>query len=345
MNNVQDSILVLCDSEEEYVLMMGEYLRKQKQLPWKVRTYTRVESLLAEEEQGQVTILVVSESIYTGELERIRPKKTVILNESGIVKEEKLCNINKYQPAEEVLKALLELYIETAKVPVTHLQEKSSCRFIGIYSPIRRCMQTRFALTMGQLLSRKARVLYLNFEHYAGDTELLEMDQARDLSDILYFMMADKDKFALHMQVVLKQKGEMDYIPPMKSGQNLLTISGEEWLKFMKKLDELGQYDYILMDLCDSMQGLFDILRKCHRIYTITQKDRIARSKVNQYEHLLQVYSYEDILEKTCKCNLPRIEYFPEYIEQYSTGALADYVESLVESMESDIGTASGERR
>lgn len=333
MNSLEENFLVLCDSEEEYVHLMGEFLRKQENLPWKVRTYTDEEMLFESEKENEITLLVVAETMYTDRFMSLSPKRTVILNESGILRENKVCNINKYQQAEDVLKALLEIYVEIASAPFPGLQEKCKTRFIGIYSPVRRCMQTRFALTMGELLAKKSRVLYLNFEHYAGDTELLQMDQARDLADILYFMMANKEKFALHMQIVLRHKGNLDYIPPMKSGQNLLSVAEEEWITFMRKLEEFGEYDYVLMDLCDSMQGLFNILRQCSKIYTITQKDRIAKSKVMQYEQLLQVYSYQDVLEKTCKCSLPRIEQFPEYIEQYSMGALADYVETLIENL------------
>lgn len=332
MNRRQDNILALCDGEEEYAHLMSEFLKKQKNLPWVLHTYTDVKSLL--EEKDTIRMLVVAESVYTEELKRLKPERLILLNESGILREGQLHNINKYQKAEEVLRELLEIYVEIAGQPMPGLQTCSHTKFIGIYSPVRRCMQTSFALTMGELLAREHQVLYLNFEHYAGDTELLQLEPARDLADMLYFMTTQQDKFALHLQIVLRHRGKLDFIPPMKSGQNLLSITGEEWQNFMRKLGETGQYDYIIMDLSESMQGLFDILRQCSRVFTITKNDRIARSKLLQYEQLLTVYDYTDVLEKTCRCSLPCIEKLPETVEQYQRGELADYVARLLRESE-----------
>lgn len=332
MNRHQDNILALCDVEEEYAQLMSEFLKKQKNLPWVLHTYTDVKSLL--EEKNPICMLVVAESVYTEELKSLKPERMVLLNESGILREGQLHNIYKYQKADEVLRELLEIYVEIAGQSMPGLQTCSHTKFIGIYSPVRRCMQTSFALTMGEILAREHQVLYLNFEHYAGDTELVQLEPARDLADMLYFMTAQQDKFALHLQIVVRHRGKLDFIPPMRSGQNLLSITGEEWQSFMRKLGETGLYDYIIMDLSESMQGLFDILRQCSRVFTITKNDRIARSKLLQYEQLLTVYAYTDVLEKTCRCSLPGIEKLPETVEQYQRGELAEYVKRLLRENE-----------
>lgn len=75
---------------------------------------------------------------------------------------------------------------------------------------------------------------------------------------------------------------------------------------------------------------MFDLLRLCDLIYTIVCEDRPAGSKMDQYEHLLRVQEYEDVLEKTKKQRLPHITEIPGQIEQYTRGALADFVKRLV---------------
>ncbi|MBP5282610.1 MAG: hypothetical protein J6Z22_08945, partial [Lachnospiraceae bacterium] len=156
--------------------------------------------------------------------------------------------------------------------------------------------------------------------------ELLADQQTRDLADLLYFLNAEKDKFSLRLQSMVKQIGTLDYVPPMKFGQNLLGITIKEWGEFFQKLQTLGEYEFIIMDLSECMQGLFDIMRMCHRVYTITLEDRAANWKLTQYESLLEQYSYEDVLEKTRKCNLPKIRRLPSGLEYYDRGELADYV-------------------
>lgn len=333
LDTMEDSILVLCDTEEEYAQLMTEFLKEHKDIPWKIHTYTDVAHLLREEAKEKINMLVVAESVYSEEFKKLQPERTVILNESGVIKWGKVCNINKYQQAENVLRELLEVYMEIAGQPPPRLVKNHNARFIGIYSPVRRCLQTSYALTMAQLLAQEHRTLYLNFEHYAGITELLPDMQTRDIADLLYFLTAKQGKFRLHMQTITMHKGKLDYIPPMRAGQNLLTVTGTEWLQLLQKIEELGEYEYIILDLSESMQGLFDVLRLCVRVFTLTKEDKLAQSKIMQYEQLLQLYSYEDVLEKTCKCALPQIRRLSEDLEQLTKGELAEYVKRQIKDI------------
>ena len=323
-------IIVLCDKEEEYAQLMSDFLRRHKEIPWEIHTYTGSEELLKGEEKESVTILVVAESTYTEEMKSLNPLRIVILNESGMVKWDRVHNINKYQQAELVLKALLEIFVDITDVGLPMLKTEYGTRFVGIYSPVRRCFQTTFALSMSQILAREHKTLYLNFEHYVGIAELVPDAQTRDLADLLYFLTTEKDKFRLRFQTMLQHRGELDYIPPMKVGQNLLPITSVEWQSLLQKIGELGEYEYVVLDLSENVQGLFDILRMCVKIFTLTREDRIAQSKIMQYEQLLAWYSYDDVLEKTKKCVVPQMRKLPDDLEQYTRGELEEYVKKEV---------------
>lgn len=330
MNKMTKSnkVLVLCDEEEEYARLMTEFLKGHRDLPWEIHTYTDVGELIRGEQGEEIALLVTAEAAYREEMQSLRPLRTVILNESGVVRWEQWKHVNKYQQAENVLRELLEVYMEVIGEQLPQMMVSGRTKFVGIYSPVRRCLQTSFAITMSQMLAREHRTLYMNFEHYAGITELLPDMQTRDMADLLYFLTTQKDKFKLRMQAIIRQKGSLDYIPPMKSGQNLLTITGAEWMNLLRKIAELGDYEYVVLDLTESMQGLFDILRMCVRVFTLTKEDRIARSKLMQYEQVLALYDYEDVLHKTRKCSVPQIRRLPEELEQYTKGDLAAYVQT-----------------
>lgn len=333
MKEQNADVMVLCDTEEEYAQLMTEFLKRHKDLPWELHTYTSVEELLLGEQHRSVSILVVAESAYSEEIKKLQPGRLVVLNESGMLRWQELHNVNKYQQAEEVLKCLLSVYMEIAGVQFPRLRKNSKTVFIGNYSPVRRSMQTSFALTMSQLLAQEHPTLYLNFEHYAGITELLPDMQTFDLADLLYFLNAEKDKFYLRMQSMLHHKGKLDYIPPMKSGQNLLTVTAAEWQGLLQKIEDTGEYEYVILDLTESMQGLFDILRLCGHIFTMTCEDRISQSKLLQYEQILSLYEYEDVLDKTKRFSLSHIRRLPEELEQYTKGDLADMVKELIKDI------------
>lgn len=333
MKQETKEILVLCDREEEYAGRMTDFLKMHKGLPWEIRTYTAMDVLLQKERKSEIAVLAVAESSYTEEMKRLQAGRVVILNESGILREEGITNINKYQAADKVLKELLAVYADIARAQLPRLVQGCRTEIIGIYTPIRRCYQTTFALTMAQMLAEQGRTLYLNFEHYAGLPELLPDNTMKDMADLLYFLNAEKEKFQLRMQSMLQQKGKMEYIPPMKSGQNLLGVTALEWLTLLKKIVELEEYEYIVLDLSDGIQGLFDILRLCNGIYTLMQEERVAKSKLIQYEQLLEWYEYEDVLEKSKRCSFPKVNRVPEEIELYTKAEFAQYVRKLIGEM------------
>lgn len=332
MNQKAEKTMVLCDEEEEYAQLMTEFLKKRKDLPWVIRTYTSVEELFGKESES-VDMLVVAESAYFDEMQKLCSDGLVILNESGLMRWDGMRYVDKYSRAEEVLKQLLAIYADIADVPMPRFAVGLHTKFIGNYSPVRRCMQSSFALTLGQMLAEKHKTLYLNFEHYAGMAEVLPDMQNLDLADLLYFLNAEKEKFRIRMQTILKQIGKLDYIPPMKVGQNLLSVTGEEWLALLRKIEELGVYEYVILDLSESMQGLFEILRLCSRVFTSVAQDRIADRKLTQYEQVLALYEYGDVLEKTSRLDLSHIHRLPPEPEQLTRGEMAEVVRGLMQKL------------
>ena len=176
----------------------------------------------------------------------------------------------------------------------------------------------------------------MNFEHYAGLGELLPKAQQLDMADLLYFLNTEKEKFRIRMRTMVQQLGNLDYIPPMRAGQNLLPVTAEEWTGLLEKIEDLGEYEYVILDLSESMQGLFDILRKCKKVFTSVGKDRMAERKLMQYEQLLALSEYEDVLEKTEKLDLTEIHRLPEELEQLTRGELAEVAKKIAVKLEEE---------
>ncbi len=321
------NILVLFDREEGYVQLMTEYLRSRRELPWEVHCYTDEESLVAGEAKGRIAVLAAAESVYSEKLKELEPGRMVVLNESGMLRFEDAVHINKYQAAENVRRELLELYAEMTEVSYPMLRREGDTCFIGFYSPVGSCLQTSCALTMGQLLAAKHRTLYMNFEYHAGIGRLLTELKTRDLADLLYFLTAEREKFKLRFESMVCRIGELDYIPPMRMGQNLPEVNPGDWQALFEKLGELGEYEYIILDLSESIRGLFDILRACSKVFTMTRDDEVSYCKLLHYEQVLRFGAYDDVLEKTKRCPMPHIRKLPADLLQLTKGELAAYVE------------------
>ena len=74
--------------------------------------------------------------------------------------------INKYQSCELIMKELLEWLAKEGTLGRTGSNHKE-LKLIGVYSPVGKCLKTSFAFVLGQLLSKKHKVLYLNMECYS----------------------------------------------------------------------------------------------------------------------------------------------------------------------------------
>lgn len=330
---MNSNILVLCDTEEEYAWHMTEFLKSHREVPWEIYTYTDICKMTEFVKEKVVKLLVVAENAYSEEIGGLSVGKTVLLNESGVIRWGNIRNVNKYQQAENVYKEILSEYMEVADAPLPKLVVDSKTMLIGMFSPVKRCLQTSFALTLGQMLAEKRKVLYLNFEHYSGNRELLPDMQTRDLADLMFFLNSDKDKFQLRLQTLVQRKGNLNYIPPVKAGSHLLEITAEEWLEMLHKIGDFGEYDYVILDLSENIQGLFQILRLCSKVFTLTKDDRAARGKLAHYEQVLTLYDYEDVLHKTNTYRPPRFRRLPESVEQMSRGELADYVRHIMKEV------------
>lgn len=327
---MKKKILALYDSEKDYLESLARFLKEKEELPFALHTYTEKEKLLASAKKEKIEVLMVAETDFTYEIAGLETGKTLLLNESGTVKDTRLRNIDKYQKAENIWRELMDSYADMLTGEKQTLTGKGSAKIIGMYSPVKRCLQTSFALTLGQVLAERKKTLYISFEHYAGWNRLLDKNVRGDLAALLYFAEEQGEKFFCRMQSMTLKIGQLYYIPPAYAGQNLIYVKGQDWQRLLQKIAEEGGYDYIILDLSESIQGTFELLRMCDRIYTLVREDEQAQAKLLQYEELLREYDYEDVLDKTDKQLLPQFTGLPERMEQYTGGELAAYVRKLI---------------
>ncbi|HIY60346.1 MAG TPA: hypothetical protein H9831_06685 [Candidatus Eisenbergiella pullistercoris] len=281
--------------------------------------------------QNEATVLLVSQPLYErygGEWEAGR---RIILSEGrdGPPGEQW---IDKYQSVEAVVRKVLELASDAGLLPpAARAGGREGMKLIGVYSPVGRCLQTTFSFTLGQLLARKHRVLYLNFECFSGFGKMLRKEFQADLSDLIYFLHNRDGRFPYRLESMTQKLNGLDYIPPAFSCLDLQRVEKEEWLALLDELGQSGLYEYVILDLSEVINGLFDILRLCSRVYTIVRDDGFAAAKQEQYEALLTCLDHEDILENTKKCRLPLFRQLPQGMEGLTRGELADLVRGLIE--------------
>lgn len=324
-------ILAVCDKEEKYLYRLVECLENRELLPFSICAFTNERALRKFSSKTEIELLLIAEGSYVEEIKQLPITHILILNESGNEAGEGIKNINKYQSAEGIFREIMENYMGNAQEAPRRLQSGSQMKIIGNYTPVRRCLQTTFALTMGQILAKEHKVLYMNFESYSGLSYLLNREFSLDITDVLYYFNCEREKLAYRLAGMVQSINGMDFIPPAVSYQDLCGVTGEQWLHLFREVEASTSYEYLILDLSEQMNGLFNILRQCFKVYTITREDGFAAAKIKQYEAMLCMSDYEDVTAKTKKWSLPVFHRLPNGLDQLTHGELASYVKKIVE--------------
>lgn len=322
--------IVICDSNEIYARRLQEYISQQKMPGCKSEFYTNRERFLEYIKVHSPQVCVVSEDwLLQDDFQKVLEQNTgqiLILSEEDEGADN---SIYRYQSADCFLKCLYEL-ANIKNLSDTGGMGTKRSKLIGVYTPIGRCLQTSFSLVLGQMLASKHKVLYLNFESYSGFTQMMQRNFSADMADLLYFLKNLSQDFSQQFTNMKQTINGLDYIPPAFSYMDISQVLPEEWAHFMTTLEEMGEYEYIILDLTDYVQGLYQILRSCTYVYTVTRNEGIALSKLEHYENVLKELSYEDVLEKTKKCSFPVFRQLPMHAEDLIYSELAEYVRKIV---------------
>ena len=219
---------------------------------------------------------------------------------------------------------------QSENVPTALRVGLKKMKIIGIYTPIGRCLQTTFSLTLGQMLAKQYKTLYLNFEIYSGLGRMLSRSFNSDISDLMYYFTCSREKLAYRMESMVETVNGLDFIPPVEIHQSLAGIRGSQWLDLFQEIEKNSEYEFLILDLTDGIMDLWDVLRNCNYIYTIYREDGIAMAKLEQYEKALESLDYSDIAAKASKWKLPVFKQLPLRFEELTYGELAGYIKRNV---------------
>ncbi len=322
--------LIIYDKDEKYASSLMEYLGGIQDLPYVVSVFSEMDAIIKYATEVVISLLLVSESSYSQICEHVKAERVMILNESGELKWNDLQNISKYQSAENIVREILNYYVETSEYVLPKVQLHQDTKIIGFFSPVGRCSQTTMGLVLGQIMAEKYDTLYVNFESLSGFPYMMGYSGGKDLSDLMYYLETSPEKFDLHLQRCIRKLDKLDYIVPMRGMHQLLLVQAESWQKLLTALVDSGRYRMIILDLSEGMQGLFDILRMCTHIYTLTKADRFAQAKVEQYEQLLQICEYEDVLGKTHKRKIPVMKEIPDVLCYQPGSEYSGYIKKIL---------------
>ena len=266
--------IVICDGERSYALRLMEYLKSRIPV-YDISAFFSAEKLLASVEPARVALLVIAENAYGSQVREAGFPRIMILNESGVCTERPEKSVSKYQPVEQICEILLHICQEEGRKAGTpappSIRHCGPMRMIGVYSPLGRVLQTTVSFGIGEL-------------NFSGLDILLNRHFRGSVSDLLYFNECAKEKLAGQLALMVEDIGGLSILPPMHSFMELQSIRADQWQALFRSIEQVTDYEWLILDLSESTAGLLDILRSCSEVITLTQPGcRISAARLPDF--------------------------------------------------------------
>ena len=327
---MDNEIFAIVDEDKEFIEKFNNYFLERYNNLFECHSFTEKETLLSFGLGKHISVLLIDSGLYDPDIGRLKAERIFLLDEEDGFCDENgnIRKIDRFRNADSIIKEILKECAESS-------ERKNVASFTGntelytVFSPVSRSLKTTLAICISQILSDRGRTLFINTEPFSGFNQLFMKKYEEDLSDLLLYMKGSGSNFRLRLQSTVDTSEGFDYIPPAMIGEDICSVESELWIRLIEEAGKSG-YESIVLDCGDHINGLFDILKKSSRIFMPARQDLISRAKMNQFEALLHISGYEDVLASIEKLKLPFFENLPAVSCDLRTCELGRYVERIL---------------
>lgn len=262
-------ILAVLEPQEEYAELFLRFITEKKDNVFDIRLFTQAETLLEFKKEHKIAVLLLSEHSEEKRVEEGIPLVIRLSEERCVQEMEKRPVIYKFQSGEQILKEVLEIYLEQGEdTDIRYLSNGNRhCRKIGVFSPFGGSGKTSMAAILGNLLGKEQKVLVLNLEPFYKEYSWLENRETDGISQLFYFFKQGRGDLKMKVQSLVETVGNMDYLRGVSNFLDLQKISAEEMQNFLCAVEENTEYDVLIFDISFLSEGLLALLRLCDVVY------------------------------------------------------------------------------
>lgn len=335
--------IIIADRDKEYAESLADYLLAHHRHRFAVTTYTAQadSSAFLKENPAETDILLLGEGLS----EACNAGMVIYLTEGSRPGQENHRHLNKYQCGDELVKQVLEIYLQENPNKVPLLAGYKETRVAAFYSPVGGVGKTTIAMGASIQASWEGKgVFYLNLETVPATGLFLEGEQEYTLSGVLYFLKHDSHNSVIRMEkaICTDPLYGIDYFKQPDSILDLKEDLTGELRSLLGRLAAMGRYDYVFVDMEGSLDcSSLAVLEGCDDIVVISTPDVVAKRKMelllhefavlergrgiklldkvklvlNKHQHVAaQENGYEQVAEKSVMLKIPLVSNL--YIQQ-----------------------------
>ncbi len=330
-------IMAVYDVDPFYADKFAEFANQKEKTPFTAVAFSSIGRLKAYTEQQPVELLLVGDDVEKSELDQLSVGQVIRLSETGIALDDGMPTVYKYQPSDDVLREVMACYqVHPEPVSMTVVGTKSTV--VGIYSPVSRCGKTGFALTMGQVLARESKTLYISLEENSGLSRLTGTEYQGSLSDLLYYFRQGQYS-GMRLSAVTYSLGSLDYVPPVTYAEDLADVRAEELELLVARIAADRKYEVILLDLGQFGRGVEKLLELCDMVYVPVKEDCVSTARLEEWKQYLDASGRGRLWErmKMVKLPVPGARTPAEaWLEHLLWGEVGDFVRCMLKGQDTE---------
>lgn len=333
-------IMAVYDVDPFYADRFAEFANQKEKTPFTAVAFNSLSRLAAFAAEQSVELLLVGDEVPEEALKEVPARQVVRLGDAMGAEEAgegKPPVVYKYQASDAVLREVMSCYrVQPKYAGLAAVGVKSTV--IGVYSPVGRCGKTGFCLTLGQIMAKRAKVLYLSLEEYSALSRLTGTSYSGSLSDLVYYYRQGEYS-RVHVSGLVYSWGGLDYIPPAGYAEDLAEMSGEELAGLVQQIALDGIYEVVIVDLGHLARQPEPLLELCDVVYTPVKEDCVSSAKIEAWKDYLTWSGKEHLWEKVRLLKLPlpgAIRQAETWLEQLLWGEMGDYVRGLLKGRKGD---------
>jgi hypothetical protein len=330
-------IMAVYDAEPLYAERLSDYVNRKDKGLFKARAFTSRERLETFARENHVDVLLTGENIK--EVSMIRSRQTIYLSEERPAErqEGQEHKIYKYQSGDDILREVMDCYGEMPEAELVFRSGGKAKRILGVYSPTGRCGKTSLALSIGQLLAREEKVLFVCLDEFTGFSRLMNERWKRDLSDLIYYYKQGRFN-AARLNSIIYYMGDMAWLPPVRFPDDYNQISAEEMAGLMQQILKESDYATLILDIGNYGRQVLPLLEICHEVYMPVKEDMFSQAKQQEFDDYMAGCGRQALKERLHEVHVPppvgrkKTELFPQ---ELMWGDMGDFVRNVLKGQNS----------
>lgn len=302
---MREKICCFLDNDEQYVIMLTEYINSHHALMYRAMAFTSGQALLEAMDGYDIELMVIADDL-AGEpfMENVKYKSLIILSDNA----DNGC-VDRYQPADDIIRDLIAHMSGYETIP---RRETDKTVMVSIYSPATKCFKTTSAIAAALVCGRKGHTLFVSLEQFSGLGNIFRNDRG-GLSEAIYnYRAGGNNAYGKILSCTSSMPG-FDYLAPVNCADDIADTDDSEITKMFAMLSEKGNYKYIVADVGCVFNKPWKLLENSDVILVPEPLDYMGGRKLADFEKYLMMSGRNGVADRLVKVKMPYIDSIAGY--------------------------------